>query len=204
MQTHPLALNFHSLENGTGFVNDPLAAPEGNAFFAAGTPAPAPRSLPPAAIGALGSIGAKPAAKPTTKTRAAPRPGSRPLVKRVKVAPAAKSKPLGKNTRFALGFLGSLMQQSPITGPIFNALRRGEYESRTGEQQPEHTTRWDAFLGLGQSPGIGYDKPVAAPAKTTPAAISMFNTSPIAPIQAAPTAIGVNPQLLMQMNRMYG
>lgn len=57
----------------------------------------------------------------------------------------------------AMGILGSLLQQSPFTAGIYNAMRAGELAARAGEPQPKDGPGlWSAFLGFGGSPGLGY------------------------------------------------
>lgn len=72
----------------------------------------------------------------------------------------AMPKPEGNGSfwRGVTGVLGSLLDQNPITHPLMNAFRHGEYQARAGIPVPDRgPDAWDAFIGFGQSPSLGYE-----------------------------------------------
>jgi len=58
----------------------------------------------------------------------------------------------------ALGFIGGLLGNAPLTRPVMQAARSGLMASRQGEERPEGHSfgGWEAFMGVPQ--GFGYNQ----------------------------------------------
>ena len=82
----------------------------------------------------------------------------------------AEGREAAATQRNIMGVLGSLMQQSPITKPIFNALRAGVLAGRAGETQPvnDAPSNYDAFLGIAGTPEYGYSQAFGGRGKRAP------------------------------------
>ena len=71
----------------------------------------------------------------------------------------------GSTTRNVMGVLGALLGQDVFGGQIMRALRAGELQSRAGiptDLAPPTPSAYDAFVGLGQDPSVGYRSPSQA------------------------------------------